>query len=136
MFLYPLNTVKEEEKQLERMYLYQETVQFVDDVRNTGWILSEDMEDYLGKISGMNTLYDIKITHESAVTGDEPENTYQLSTFKNEIFDRLDKDKKYELNYQDFIRIVICDTDENMVICYGGCVKAIHDTVGGNNEIN
>ena len=59
--------------------------------------------------------------------------------FNTGIYIRLsqeDKDKKYELNYQDFIRIVICDTDENMVICYGGCVKAIHDTVGGNNEIN
>ena len=63
--------------------------------------------------------------------------TYSLTwEIQNEHRIVIHKDKKYELNYQDFIRIVICDTDENMVICYGGCVKAIHDTVGGNNEIN
>ena len=109
MFLYPLNVAKEENRQIERMYLYQETVRFVDSICNTGIILDRDMKNYLSRIHSMNTLYDVKITEDS---------------HDGRIFELLNQQSEYKLDYSDFIKVVIWDEKGNMVVCYGGSVKA------------
>ena len=79
MFFYPLNAAKEENRQIERMYLYQETVRFLDNICNTGIISDRDMQNYLNKINHMNTLYEVKITHES-LTNETTENKKEDET--------------------------------------------------------
>ena len=46
MFLFPLMEVQRQCIQTETMYLYQETVYFVDGVRNTGEIRHTDRKNY------------------------------------------------------------------------------------------
>lgn len=136
MFLYPLSMAKEENRQIERMYLYQETVRFLDNVCNTGVIADQDMENYMGKISRMNTLYQIAITHERLTDRKEDEikpeeteiengNIFQIHNQK-EIFELLKEQQEYQLNYNDFIKIVIYNPQGNMVVCYGGSIKAVY----------
>ena len=49
MFLFPLMEVQRQCIQTEKMYLYQETVYFVDGVRNTGEIRHTDRKNYYDK---------------------------------------------------------------------------------------
>ena len=130
MFFYPLNAAKEENRQLERMYIYQETVQFVDNICNTGIISDRDMKNYLNKISRMNALYEISITHESMTAAIEEETAeaedgkFFISHYQNEIFDILKEEEEYRLDYSDFIKIIVYNSQGNMSVCYGGSIKA------------
>jgi len=148
MFLYPLSAAKEENSQIERMYLYQETVRFLDNVCNTGVISDRDMQNYLDKISRMNTLYQVMLTHESLVNENEKENEAEMAgaaqegtvqeetetksralfqTYtQTEIFERLEEEQEYRMNYNDFIKIVIYNPQGNMTVCYGGSIKAVY----------
>ena len=121
MFFYPLNAAKEENRQIERMYLYQETVRFLDNICNTGIISDRDMQNYLNKINHMNTLYEVKITHESLTnettenkkedeTADilqkatETKNTVFFQTHtQTEIFEQL----KEHLQYRKFLSVYL-----------------------------
>lgn len=130
MFFYPLNAAKEENHQLERMYIYQETVRFVDNICNTGIISDRDMKNYLDKISRMNTLYETSITHESLIDNTEEETAGTeagksfINHYQNEIFDILEQEEEYRLGYSDFIKIVVYNSEGNMSVCYGGSIKA------------
>lgn len=128
MFIYPLNAAKEENSQMERMYIYQETVRFVDNICNTGVISDKDMRNYLNKISSMNTLYDVSITHDSRISDDEKEELetegFYVSYYESQIFDALNEHQEYKLGYSDFIKIIIYNDKGNMTACYGGSVKA------------
>lgn len=130
MFLCPLQQMKEENQQLEHMYLYQETVRFLDAVRNTGMITSEAWIAYQKKISNMNELYQISISHEQMeyqnLNGEQAEYQYYYDA---QIKEQLDTQGKYVLAYNDFVKIVVEDAQKNMVVCYGGSVKT-----GGENE--
>ena len=142
MFLYPLSAAKEENRQIERMYLYQETVRFLDNICNTGTISSRDMQNYLDKISRMSTLYQVKITHESLEGENKDKNEdkteanvlqkelksevfFQTHT-QEEIFEQLKEKLEYQMNDNDFIKIVIYDSQGNMTVCYGGSIKAVY----------
>ena len=144
MFFYPLNAAKEENRQIERMYLYQETVRFLDNICNTGIISDRDMQNYLDKINRMNTLYEVKITHESLTnettenkkedeTADmlqkatETKNTVFFQTYtQTEIFEQLKEQLQYRMNYHDFIKIVLYNAQGNMIVCYGGSIKEVY----------
>ena len=144
MFFYPLNAAKEEIRQLDRMYLYPETVRFLDNICNTGIISDRDMQNYLDKINRMNTLYEVKITHESLTnettenkkedeTADmlqkatETKNTVFFQTYtQTEIFEQLKEQLQYRMNYHDFIKIVLYNAQGNMIVCYGGSIKAVY----------
>lgn len=128
MFIYPLNAAKEESSQIERMYIYQETVRFVDNICNTGIISDKDMKNYLNKISSMNTLYDVSITHDSRISDTEKKDLetegLSVSYHESRIYETLKEQQEYKLGYSDFIKIVIYNEKGNMTACYGGSVKA------------
>lgn len=131
MFFYPLSAAKEENRQIERMYLYQETVRFLDNVCNTGVISERDMKNYLDKISRMNTLYQVKLTHESLIGEKEGEKKTEGGIFfqtytQTEIFEQLEAGLEYRMDYNDFIKIVIYNPQGNMTVCYGGSIKAVY----------
>lgn len=110
MFLYPLQEVQKESIKLEKMYLYQETVRFVDDIRNTGIIAQDDFSVYLKKMSGMNSFYEVEM-----IAGMNNVMT---------LFEAAEGNLKYQLDYNDFVKILITDKDKNVAVCYGGSVKA------------
>lgn len=142
MFLYPLSAAKEENRQIERMYLYQETVRFLDNICNTGVISSRDMQSYLDKISRLNTLYQVTITHESLVGENKDKNENEIEVNEQqketkrktlfqthtqiEIFEQLKEGMEYQMNYNDFIKIVLYNSQGNMTVCYGGSIKAVY----------
>ncbi len=114
MFLYPLQETKKESMKLEKMYLYQETVRFVDNIRNTGVIDSRDMEKYMQKVHGMNQKYQIQIS-------------YYSDSRQQDVLEILKSSDVCQMSYRDFLKIILEDIDGNLVVCYGGSVKAIQE---------
>lgn len=114
MFLYPLQETKKESIKLEKMYLYQETVRFVDNIRNTGIIDSRDMEKYMQKVHSMNQKYQIQIS-------------YYSDSMQQDVLEILKSSDVCQMSYRDFLKIILEDTDGNLVVCYGGSVKAIQE---------
>lgn len=110
MFLYPLQEAQKESIKLEKMYLYQETVRFVDNIRNTGIIAQDDFSVYLKKMSGMNSFYEVEM-----IAGMNNVMT---------LFEAAEGNLKYQLDYNDFVKVLITDKDKNVAVCYGGSVKA------------
>ncbi len=129
MYIYPLHATREESMQLERMYIYQEAVRFLDSVRNTGKISSEDWILFERKIKNMTGLYEIQLTHEK-ITGESEQTkvTYDYY-YHGQIMEQLELENIYFLGYNDFIKIVITDKNGNMTVCYGGGIK-----MGGEDE--
>jgi hypothetical protein len=123
MFLYPLNQAKEESRQLERMYFYQETVRFVDSVRNTGVIEADDMEAYLEKMYSGTGRYEVELMHESAVGVGADEEIFSRKWYNEDIYAALETDQKYRMNQNDFLKVTVYE-DEKMILCYGGCIRA------------
>lgn len=114
MFLYPLQETKKESMKLEKMYLYQETVRFVDNIRNTGVIDSRDMEQYMKKVYRMNQKYQIQLS-------------YYSDSRKQDVLEILKSSDVCQMSYQDFLKIILEDADGNLVVCYGGSVKAVQE---------
>ena len=97
----------------------------------------------MDKISHMNTLYQVNITHESlmdenkdknedkAGAANVPQEEIKSETFfqthtQTEIFEQLREGLEYQMNYNDFIKIVIYNSQGNMSVCYGGSIKAVY----------
>lgn len=99
---------------MEKMYLYQETVRFVDNIRNTGVAASRDVENYLDRVAGMNSIYKAEISCVGKLGG------------RNLLAD-LENGGEQELEYNDFVKVVIEDGDGGMVVCYGGSVKMVRE---------
>lgn len=122
MFLWPLYQAEEESKQMERLYLYQQTVEFVDGIRNTGEIREEDFRHFQERIARMNHRYQAEFTGKEA-SGQEEE-FYAGTFYTKDLENYFHAEKIYMLSYNDFVKVVITDEEENMVVCYGGGVKA------------
>ena len=97
------------------MYLYQETVYFVDGVRNTGEIRHTDRKNYYDKVSRMKHLYTVKMYYGMTELAETTEETYHLA-------------------YNEFIRVIVLDENGNSVVCYGGSVKAEDSSLEAGKE--
>lgn len=111
MFFYPLWEAKKESVHMEKMYLYQETVRLVDHIRNTGVAASRDVENYLGRVAAMNSIYRVEISCVGKQGG-------------RNLLEELENVEEQELAYNDFVKVVVEDGEGNMAVCYGGSVKA------------
>lgn len=126
MFFYPLNVMRDENRQLEKMYLYSETIEFIDGIRNTGILHSRDMIKYMDKVSSMGELYHMQIMHKSTIISEDEQRILSNINYNEQISRVLEKENQYLVQYNDFVKIVIMDKDENLIVCYGGSVKADH----------
>jgi hypothetical protein len=115
--------MQNENRQMSRTYLYMETIAFVDGIRNTGIIDSKDMKKYMEKISSIGNLYQIEITHKGMIQ-DEEKNKFPVVYYNDAIFETLENEGQYRTAYNDFLKIEILDREKQMVVCYGGSIKA------------
>lgn len=126
MFFYPLVAAREEREQLMRSYLYMETVNFIDSIRNTGVIKEKDLQHYLDEVAGSGKNFKVKITHRGMdVSEGERREVY---FYNREIYEKIEADTYYQMDYGDFIKIVLENGQGNMVLCYGGSIKAVEET--------
>ncbi len=120
MFLFPLTYAKEESRIMQRTYLYSETAEFLDSIRNTGVIADRDLKVYLQKVAKTGE-YRAVFLHKSE--------SGMLDRNTEEICEVVQADGEYRLDYQDFIKVTVY-RGEQMLFVYGGSVRAKNSREG------
>lgn len=125
MFIMPLNNMIYENEKLEQMYIVNEITYFAERVRNTGCI-SEDMYFQLtDKISSLNNVYDIEITHYKNIYNEDKSRIlyFEKAEYLQNIKEVLCKSGVYCFNKNEYIKVTVMQGD-NVVACYGGSIKS------------
>jgi len=153
MFIVPLMDTWELQDNLAYVVTYAAVTDFVDTVRNTGYIAMANYDNFVATLNSTGNRYDISMEHRAFNTeisskmlqapGSINSSAY-LNTYTNTILSQLERDKIYRLNKYDYFYVTVKNTNRtqasiinNMVArdnsnfkigcAYGGIVWAIRD---------
>ncbi len=151
LFLGPLLYMAQKQDAISQSYVSNETTQFVDSIKNTGFLSMDTYLDFINKIDATNNLYNIEIVHSHRVV--EPlydENTgafledydiYYINTYQDDILDTFDKGEAYYFSPGDLISVTVVNRtrtiatklmelfysrdvpDEQILVTYGGMIR-------------
>ncbi len=125
MFILPVFYMQEESDRLKQTYILEEITLFVDGVRTTGILSMEDydrLEQQLFALGGGYTIEMMHCKHIPDELGTETlyfEDTYYTTQIKEYFIAGMD----YILSKNDYLRLVIYDTDKNVIAWYGGSIR-------------
>ncbi len=125
MFIIPVFYMREESERLKQAYILEEITLYVDGVRNTGILNMEDYDRLVAQLFNLGGGYRIELAHSKHIY-DETGATvnYFADTFYTaQIMEYFRMGNDYFLEKNDYLRIVIYDSDNNVVAWYGGSVR-------------
>jgi len=124
MFVAPLLYLSQKQDAINQTVIEKETTEFINTIRNNGYVTREMYRRYIEKIDKTGNLYNIEICHAHKKTVpnyDESTNTvldgyysYNLNTYQDEIFESFDKDEDYLFNQGDFISVTVTNRNKTM----------------------
>lgn len=104
MFIFPLMDTWERQDDLSYMLTYSIVVDFVDTVRNTGYMTESMIAQFEGDLAATGNSYDIQYEHRKLVYMPGENDTYTtgyLYYFNEDIFEEIDRDAA-EKNLEDY----------------------------------
>ena len=119
MFLVPMGIVSERQKNMEQTYILTETICFVDSICNKGIIYSDVYLNFVEKIQQEDEIYNINLEHIKSSNHEE----IKFNNYTKQILNVLENEGNYKFEKDDFFRIEITDSDDKLVLFYGGCIK-------------
>ena len=125
MFIVPVFYMREEAERIKQTRILEEVTEFVDGIRNTGILSREDYSRLEKVLFSLGGGYRIEILH-SFRSYDESGEKVQYFTDKNytaQIMERFESGEEYYLSQNDYLRIVIKNSMNNVIAWYGGSVK-------------
>lgn len=150
MFLFPMIDTWEMQDNLSYVVVYSTVTDFVDTIRNTGYITEEAYESFLTKLQATGNTYSVTMEHREF---NEDLNAY-LNTYTNEILKTMDKgwldengnrQYSYKLDKYDYFYITVKNTNRTQAtvlsdflashagdnfkigVSYGGIVWSVRD---------
>ena len=156
MFIVPLMDTWELQDNLSYVVTYAAVTDFVDTVRNTGYISLSNYSDFVATLNSTGNRYNITMEHRAyntEISSKMMDSTpgaqlkyasAYLNTYTNTIVEQLEQGKIYRLNKYDYFYVTVKNTNKtqasvinNMVAhdnsnfkigcAYGGIVWAIRD---------
>lgn len=123
-FIYPIYSVVQKEDAIVQAYVNEETTEFVDMIRNNGY-LSDDMYSlFQKKILKTNNRYEIKMIHRhkqiNPIYSDDGRlqddvNVIYHNTYEEDILRKIyEEDGIYKMNQGDFISVSIYNTNPTL----------------------
>lgn len=125
MYIIPVFYMDEEAKRLKQTRILEEVTFFVDGVRNTG-IISEDdyirLEKVLYNLGGG---YRVEMSHYSHLLDKEGEGVIynEIADYEEQIYECFQRQEDYYMKKHDYLKVVITNSEEEVVAWYGGSVK-------------
>ncbi|MBR4110902.1 MAG: hypothetical protein IKK43_04375 [Clostridia bacterium] len=110
MFLFPLLDTWELQDNLSYATTYAAVVDFVDTVRNVGYISPEAYYNFESKLMMTGNTFSVRLEHRKFIE-DGGVNDY-LNTYTNEIMAKLDAGEIYPLNQWDYFYVTIKNTNK------------------------
>lgn len=151
MFIVPMLYMAQKQDVITQSYVSNKTTEFIDSIKNSGYISMEMYMDYIHKIDATNNLYNIEIVHAKKVveplyddnTGEflEDNYIYYVNTYQDKILETLDQGVDYKLSQGDFISIIVVNRtktiatrlmelfyssdipEEQIFVTYGGMIR-------------
>ena len=125
MFIVPVFYMKEESVRLKQTRIIEEVTFFVDGVRNTGILSREDYQRLEKILYNLGGGYRIYMSHYSHMMDeDNKEVLFNVNAdYEGQILETFNKGEDYYLNKQDYLKVIVKDSDEQIVAWYGGSVK-------------
>ncbi len=150
LFGAPLLQLAQKQDDISQIYVSNTTTQFIDSIKNSGYISRQMYQSFVQNIDKTGNLYNISICHSHKVvepnvdeTTDsilEGYNTYFINTYEDEILESFDRGEDYKFNQGDYISIsvsnrtktlagrllgqIIPSTGIEQIICiYGGMIR-------------
>ncbi len=118
MIIAPVCLLKKQSDCVRSMYIYDETEQFCNAIRNTGNISPGMYESFMGKLYGTGGSYNLRIEHRTA------DDEYYYS---DDIIKTIESGSAYRLYIGDYVRVAVSTsegdgTDRYVAIC-GGMIR-------------
>ena len=141
MFFVPLVDTWELQDNLSYVVTYAAVTDFVDTVRNTGYISPDNYNAFLSNLAATGNTYDVTMEHRSF---NEDIDAY-LNTYTNEIVFELDHGNNYKLDKYDYFYVTVKNTNRTQAsiinsiatsedvsnfkigVSYGGVVWSVRD---------
>lgn len=131
LFIFPTMNMFENQDNISRILVFNETTKFVDSVRNLGYITPRMYEEYNKKISATGNIYSIKMEHMHLKIDPIYTDVNDLSTFQENansnydnfynddilkiLFSNKDmEDRKYTLNNGDYFTLKVSNNKSTM----------------------
>lgn len=142
MFLFPMIDTWEMQDNLSYVVVYSAVTDFVDTIRNTGYITAEAYDAFLTKINATGNTFSVSLEHREF---NEDLDAY-LNTYTNEILKAVDGDEGvYKLDKYDYFYVTVKNTNRTQAtvlsdflsshagdnfkigVSYGGIVWSVRD---------
>lgn len=124
LFIAPILYLAQKQDAIILTVVEKETTDFINTVRNNGYVNRDMYQQYINKIDKTGNIYDIQICHahkktvpnydESTNTVLEGYNSYFINTYQDEIFGAFDKGEEYDFNQGDYISITVKNRNKTM----------------------
>ena len=124
LFLVPLHDEARRMDTMSQVYVSNETTEFVNNIKNKGYITVEMYQRYIEVIDRTNNLYDVQIVHSHKIV--EPfvneaemieEGKYIIrffDTYTDEILEAFDKGDTYYFSQGDYINVSIRNRNKTL----------------------
>lgn len=125
MFIIPVYYMQEEAKRLSQTYVLQIITAFVDGVRNTGVIGSDDYNRMEAELHAAGEGYSATLTHSSHEYEEDNKDIKYFSEefYTQQIEDVLSAGSEYHLSKYDYLKAVVKNSDGDVIAWYGGSVR-------------
>ncbi len=124
MFVFPLMAMSERTDDISELAVQTATTDFVDNVRTTGKLTTDDYDKYLETISSTGNSFDVDI--ELQILDENPgvkttqaemtkigENLY-YNLYTSQVEEKLDKDKRITLKEGDMVSVTVRNTNQTI----------------------
>lgn len=125
MFIIPVFYMKEESERVKQTRILEEITYFVDGVRNTGILSREDYSRLEKVLYNLGGGYRIEMRHSLHMYDETSEDIlyFEEEKYESQIMEQLQVEEEYYLSKYDYLRVVIKDSNGNVIAWYGGSVK-------------
>ncbi len=125
MYIVPVFYMREEADRFRQTYILDNVTYFVDGVRNTGILSSDDYDRLKNQLGSVGQIYMIELEHSVYNTDVASDDEYYFVSehYTKQVLDELQKNNQYYLSKNDYLKLIVKDVDGNVIAWYGGSVK-------------
>lgn len=122
VYVVPLKYYMDKSRSLEELYVTTKTIEFVDSVRNTGFITLDMYEQYSKQLSNLSRIYKMELEHIEyfeSEDGKAIEKDY-IHDIENQIYNN----SIYQFEINDYFKVQVIETSSKVLVTYyGGYIK-------------